>query len=145
MRTDPIGLAGGLNLYLYVEGNSINYIDPWGLKKFCTVWRKFSSGWIPTGVKTGVMTRVLPSIEWFELVVPTPYKTLEHYYSEKWKEIVGRIRKCFEVDECGKLHEIDEVDHDDTGKTEWRDVTVGTETVPWNDPRLIPKPPPVIY
>ena len=33
MQTDPIGIAGGVNLYAYVGGDPVNAVDPWGLDK----------------------------------------------------------------------------------------------------------------
>ena len=34
IQTDPIGYAGGMNLYAYVSNSSVNFIDPFGLYSF---------------------------------------------------------------------------------------------------------------
>ena len=36
MRADPIGLAGGLNLFAYCFNNPVYWVDPWGLWTYPT-------------------------------------------------------------------------------------------------------------
>jgi RHS repeat-associated protein len=46
VTTDPIGLAGGINPYLYTGADPVNGIDPWGLFKSHRLLRTFVPGQI---------------------------------------------------------------------------------------------------
>ena len=45
LSPDPLGLAGGLNLYAYAEGDPLTYIDPLGLKAD-GMWYDQASDWL---------------------------------------------------------------------------------------------------
>lgn len=42
ISADPIGLAGGINLYAYVDNDPVNFVDPTGLKSCNGTWRRHS-------------------------------------------------------------------------------------------------------
>ncbi len=46
LTADPIGLAGGINLFLYADGNPINVIDPFGLSGIAIDFGgDYTTGW----------------------------------------------------------------------------------------------------
>jgi len=44
IQGDPLGQAGGLNLYEYVQGNPLNFVDPLGLTTEVVVWQPVGFG-----------------------------------------------------------------------------------------------------
>ncbi|MBK8245985.1 MAG: hypothetical protein IPK85_01065 [Gemmatimonadetes bacterium] len=58
-QEDPIGLAGGLNLYGYAGGDPVNFSDPFGL---CPASMRDASGKCPGGLSVGQWDRVIYAI-----------------------------------------------------------------------------------
>ena len=46
MTRDPLGEAGGLNLYAFVGNNPVNWVDPWGLYR-SPEWARRWLPWVP--------------------------------------------------------------------------------------------------
>ena len=62
-QQDPIGFAGGSNLYGYAGGNPVTYSDPFGL---CPEEKKDADGKCPGGLSTEDWDRIKESQKWMK-------------------------------------------------------------------------------
>ncbi len=76
---DPIGIAGGINLYVYTANNPMNFIDPYGLKECITLcW--LARGTFSGGPITSILHHTVggrPNTLSFDVKCPPAYPNLE--------------------------------------------------------------------
>jgi len=78
INPDPIGFAGGLNWYMFADGNPVNYLDPFGLRD----WGKVLQGSLE--VAGGILAAFLvglaeaPSAGAVSVAIPTIFLGITH-------------------------------------------------------------------
>ncbi len=61
LSPDPIGISGGLNLYVFCGNSPVNFRDPWGLCEERSLWREFFDifeGGFSVGAQLGLTGRI---------------------------------------------------------------------------------------
>ena len=135
LTPDPIGLAGGMNLYIYVDGNPVNWADKYGLQPHANFIKQVAK-YTEKGLKSAIK-KLRKNIVEHEATLADPAQKLaikhhEHelrIFREKLKIVEDEIAKrgLLNVGGIGMFAEAISEEDADEATSSWFD---------WIDPNL---------
>jgi RHS repeat-associated protein len=102
MNRDPLGEAGGINLYGFVGGDPVNFVDPWGLQTDVGTWTPIIT--IPVIVAPEI---VIPGCILVAGVCAMSGTDGDGLIDGKdWDEFGPKDEECSEEDPCDKIKDM---------------------------------------